>query len=168
MIKQYFATFVRFAVYVLLQVAFFKDVVLFDQALCFIYLVPLLLLPFDTKPWQLMLQAFLLGFLVDVFYTTGGLHTAACTLIAFLRPYLLNLIVPSGGYDTSAQPLLSVMGTRWFLTYSSLMVAIHHLALFLIEAFRLSAITHVLLTTLFSSIFTVVVITVFQILFHRN
>lgn len=167
MIEKYPVIFVRFAVYLLLQILFFKDITLFNRAVCLIYITPLLLLPLDTKPWQQMIFGFVLGFATDVFYGTGGLHAAACVLIAYLRPRVLNQIVPSGGYDMSAQPLFFVMGARWFLIYSSIMVLLHHLALFLLEAFSFSVFPQAILTALASSLFTLSVIVLFQILFHR-
>lgn len=168
MIEKYPAILIRFAVYLLLQIIFFKDIALFDRAICLIYIVPLLLFPPDTKPWQLMLIAFALGFLTDIFYATGGLHAASCVLLAFVRPYIINLIVPSGGYDMSAQPFLALMGTRWFLIYGSLTVSLHHLSLFLFEAFTFSNVFQTIMTALFSSLFTLTVIVILQVLFHRN
>jgi rod shape-determining protein MreD len=168
MIEKYPAILIQFAVYLLLQIVFFKDIALFGKAICLVYIVPLLLLPPDTKPWQLMLFAFALGFATDVFYNTGGLHAASCVFLAFLRPYILNLIVPSGGYDTSAQLSHALMGTSWFLIYGSITVSLHHLGLFLFEAFTLTHIIQTLLTALFSSLFTLTTIVVLQVLFHRS
>jgi rod shape-determining protein MreD len=168
MIEKYPAILIRLAVYLLLQIIFFKDIALFGRAICLVYIVPLLLFPPDTKPWQLMLIAFALGFLTDIFYATGGLHTASCVLLAFFRPYLLNMIVPSGGYEMSAQPSLSLMGARWFLIYGSITVALHHLSLFFFEAFTFVDIFQTILTALLSSLFTLTVIVILQVLFHRN
>ncbi len=168
MIEKYPAILIRFAVYLLLQIIFFKDIALFNRAVCLVYILPLLLLPLNTKPWQLMLIAFAMGFLTDVSYATGGLHTAACVLLAFARPYILNLIVPSGGYDMSAEPFLSLMGMRWFLTYGFITVVLHHLSLFLFESLTLSNIFQTILTALLSSLFTLTVIVILQVLFHRN
>ncbi|MCS7020023.1 MAG: hypothetical protein RMJ87_13115 [Cytophagales bacterium] len=166
--SKFSVTLVQLVVYSLLQLVFFKDVTLFNRALCFVYAAPLLLLPLDTKPVPAMLIAFFVGFTIDIFYATGGMHTAACVMMMFLRPYVLNLITPRGGYDLSVQPFFHIMGARWFLIYSCLMIAIHHFTLFLVEAFTFSHIVQTLLTTLFSTLFTLSVILILQILFHKN
>lgn len=158
----------RFVVYLLLQILFFKDVTLFNRAICLIYIVPLLLLPFDIRPWQAMLLAFGLGFLTDVFYATGGIHAAACVLMAYVRPRILNLIVPRGGYEPSVLPLFFTMGPRWFLTYAAIMTALHHLTLFFIEAFTFANLLQTLLTSLFSTLFTLSVTVILQVFFHRT
>ncbi|MCS6968586.1 MAG: hypothetical protein RMJ44_09980 [Cytophagales bacterium] len=154
-------------VYLLLQLFFLKDVALFNRAVCLIYIMPILLVPANAKPWQFMLFAFATGLLADLGYATGGVHTGACVLIGFIRPHLLGLLVPTGGYDTS---MLSIdaISWRWFLLYSSIMVFIHHFALFMLEAFSFTFFAQTILSTLASSLFTLAALLIFQLLFYRR
>ena len=118
----------------LMQVMLFKQLVLFNMAFCFLYVAFILLLPIETNALALMGAAFLLGFCIDVFYDSLGLHALSLVLIAYLRNYWLNTITPQGGYDTGQGPTLAVNGLQWFVVYSLPLVFVHHFVLFFTEA----------------------------------
>lgn len=129
-----FLAVIYFVIYWLAQVMLFKQIVLFDTAFCFLYVVFILLLPIETNSLVLMGLAFLLGFLVDVFYDSLGLHAFSLVLVAYLRNYWLGTITPQGGYDAGEGPTLAVNGLQWFMVYSLPLVFIHHFVLFFTEA----------------------------------
>lgn len=129
-----FLAVIYFVIYWLAQVMLFKQIVLFDTAFCFLYVVFILLLPIETNSLVLMGLAFLLGFLVDVFYDSLGLHALSLVLVAYLRNYWLGTITPQGGYDAGEGPTLAVNGLQWFMVYSLPLVFIHHFVLFFTEA----------------------------------
>ena len=123
-----------FVIYLLTQVMLFKQLVLFNTAFCFFYIAFILLLPIETNPLALMGIAFALGFSVDVFYDSLGLHAIALVLIAYLRNHWLGVITPQGGYDAGQGPTLAVNGVQWFVVYSLPLVFVHHFVLFFTEA----------------------------------
>lgn len=125
---------VYFMVYLLVQVMLFKQIVLFNTAFCFLYVVFILLLPIETNALVLMGLAFLLGLFVDIFYDSLGLHAMSLVLVAYLRNYWLGTITPQGGYDAGEGPTLAVNGLQWFMVYSLPLVFVHHFVLFFIEA----------------------------------
>ncbi len=123
-----------FVAYLLVQVMLFKQVVFFDTAFCFLYVAFILLLPIETNPLVLMLVGFLLGFSIDIFYDSLGLHAMSLVLVAYLRNYLLSTITPQGGYDAGEGPTLASNGLQWFLVYTIPLVFMHHAVLFFVEA----------------------------------
>ncbi|KPM48512.1 hypothetical protein [Jiulongibacter sediminis] len=147
-----------FVLYLTLQVLFARNLVLFDVAFCFIYLVIILWLPGETDTLWVILISFAIGLFVDLFYNTAGVHAAACTLIGFLRKSILKSFFPSRGIENEINVRLAQLGHQRYLAYIAAMTFIHHLALFFIEAGG----THLFLNTLlkiFSSLlFTVLVI----------
>jgi hypothetical protein len=160
---------ISFVLHLLLQVLLARNLALFDVGYCFPYLAFLLLLPFETGRLQLLALGFGLGFLVDVFYDTGGLHAAASVLTAFVRPYVVEqVVVPNGGYDNGMRPWASVMGWPWFITYAGLLTALHHFSLFLVEAASLQLLGLTLLKALASTLFTLAVVAAFQSIFYRE
>ncbi|MBS1544335.1 MAG: rod shape-determining protein MreD [Bacteroidetes bacterium] len=151
---------ISFVVYLLAQVMLFRQLVLFNTAFCFLYVAFVLMLPIETNNLALMLIAFVLGFLVDVFYDSLGLHAMSLVLIAYLRNYWLVTITPQGGYDAGEGPTLAANGLQWFLVYTLPLLFIHHFVLFFTEAggfrvfwFTMSKVMSSLLFTLFVVLF---------------
>jgi hypothetical protein len=138
---------------------------MFHSVFCFLYIAFLLLLPVESNPLFLMAIGFVLGFSVDVFYDSVGLHALACVSIMYVRNYWLNLVTPQGGFDSSAIPSLSMNGMQWFVVYAIPMIFLHHAILFFTEAggFDLFWFTMLKITT--STLFTLVAMLIAQFLF---
>jgi rod shape-determining protein MreD len=115
---------VYFFLYVIAQVLLFKRLVLFNTSFCFLYVAFILLLPIETNNVFLMVLAFLLGFTIDIFYDSLGMHALALVTVAYLRNYWLSSITPQGGYDAGSSPALT-NGVQWFLVYTVPMVFVH-------------------------------------------
>lgn len=146
---------IRFLVVIIFQVLVMDNVMINGFMVPYIYLLFILLMPFETPPWVLLLSGFALGFGIDLFEHTPGMHTFSTVLAAFLRPYMLNLLAPRDGYEPDTFPRIHYYGFLWFLKYTLIIVAIHHLALFYLEVFQLkdflSTLLRVILSTLLSA-----------------
>jgi hypothetical protein len=156
--------FISFFLYLLAQVLLFKKLVLFNTSFCFLYVAFILLLPIETNNLILMIAAFLLGFGIDIFYDSLGIHALSLIGIAYVRNYWLNAITPQGGYDAGEGPTLAVNGFQWFLVYSLPLVFLHHLILFFVEAGGFSMFWFTMLKVIGSVCFTMVVIILLQYL----
>lgn len=156
---------VSFFIYLFYQVLILKNIVLFNTAFCFLYIAYLLFLPVESNPLFLMAAGFLMGFGIDIFYDSLGLHAFSCVMVMYVRNYWLSLITPQGGYDSSATPSIAINGMQWFLMYTFPLVFLHHAVLFFVEAggFRMFWFTLWKITT--SAIFTTLVTVVVQYLF---
>jgi rod shape-determining protein MreD len=159
---------IRFVVLVLLQVFLLKNISLYNLSTPYLYILFILLLPFETPNLVLFSLAFVLGITIDAFYDTPGLHAAACVLLALVRIFFISITVQKDGFDNEPEPTLSIMGFRWFFTYALVLTLFHHFFLFNLEVFRLSEITHTLTRFLLSSIFTVFLMLVSGLLFFRK
>jgi rod shape-determining protein MreD len=158
----------RFVVLVFLQVFLLKNVTLYNLTTPYLYVLFILLLPFETPNLLLFLLSFVMGLTIDMFYNTPGLHAAACTLLAFVRVIFIGVTVQKEGFDNEPDPTLSNMGFRWFFTYSSVLVLFHHFALFNLEVFRFSEIQYTLIRFLLSSVFTLFLVLITSFLFYRR
>lgn len=157
----------RFAVLVLLQVLIVKNINLGRYFIFFPYVLFILLLPFNTpKPLTLIL-AFVLGLCIDMFYDTQGMHAAACITMAFVRSFVLELFAPREGYDEQLKPTIAYMGVGWFSSYALILILVHHLVLFYIEAFTFTEFFRTLLRVLGSTVATFGFIYLMQFLFYR-
>jgi hypothetical protein len=158
----------HFLLFLGLQVLIFKNLALYNYALCFIYIGFILLLPFDIPSLLLLLLAFFLGIIIDIFYDTLGIHAASCVLIAYMRPHIINLLTPKGGYDKGTEVSIFSLGFKWIFTYAVILIFIHHLTLFLIEIWGVKLIGPLLIKTTASAAFTLIVFTLFQYLFQSS
>lgn len=156
--------FVLFFVYVLVQVLILRNLVLFNTAFCFLYIAFILLLPIETNPLALMVMGFVLGFTIDIFYDSMGLHALATVLISYLRNYWLAAITPQGGYDSNSTATVMANGLQWFLVYSLPLVFVHHTVLFFVEASGFTLFWYTMLKIVASLLFTVSVFTLLQYL----
>jgi hypothetical protein len=119
---------------IVVQLLFLRDLALFYYGFCFVYLWAIIKAPIETPPVYLIVGAFALGWLLDTFYNTHGMHAFATVLIAWLRPTFFNILTPANGYDERSSISLAEMKWMWFFPYLGLMLLTHHLVLFLLEA----------------------------------
>lgn len=159
---------VRFIVLVFVQVFLLKNITLYNIATPYLYILFILLLPFETPNVLLFLFAFLLGLTVDAFYDTPGLHAAACVVLALIRVLFISITVQKDGFDNEPEPTLSIMGFRWFFTYAIILTLIHHTFLFLLEAFSFLDFLFILQRVLTSAIFTVFLMLLTGLLFFKK
>ncbi|MDT3404999.1 rod shape-determining protein MreD [Mucilaginibacter terrae] len=159
---------VRFVVLVLVQVFLLKNVALYNLSAPYLYILFIMLLPFETPNILLFFLSFLLGLTIDAFYDTPGLHAAACVLMAFVRVLFISITVQKEGFDNEPEPTLGNMGFRWFFTYSLILILFHHFFLFNLEVFSLSEIEYTLLRFLSSTVFTLFLVLISSFLFYRR
>jgi hypothetical protein len=156
---------ISFFIYLMYQVLILKNIILFNTAFCFLYVAYLFFLPVDANNLVLMAIGFLLGFSIDIFYDSLGLHAFACVAVMYIRNYYLSAITPQGGYDSSATPSIATNGMQWFLVYTIPMVFIHHAVLFYIEAGGFGMFWFTLWKIITSTLFTTLVTVIVQFLF---
>lgn len=159
---------IRFIGLVFVQVFLLKNITLYNLSIPYLYILFILLLPFETPNILLFLLAFLMGITIDAFYDTPGLHASACVLLAFVRILFISITVQKDGFDNEPEPTLSIMGFRWFFTYALILTLFHHFFLFNLEVFRWSEIQYTFSRFILSSIFTVFLMLVTGLLFFRR
>ena len=159
---------VRFIILILIQVLILNNIRIQGFLIPQLYLLFILLLPFETPKWALLVASFVIGLMVDMFSYTIGLHAAACTLIAFARPLFIRMIASRPQYEPGIQPGIYGLGFRWFLTYTLLMVSVHHLVVYFLEEFRWADFLTVLYRTAINVVITSMVIIFTQLLISRQ
>lgn len=163
---------VRFIVSLVLQVFIFKYISLswgdFDYIHFVIYPIFILLLPLNTPKVFAIFLAFLLGFSVDVFYDSLGVHASAAVLIAYIRPLILRILEPHQGYNIVISPSKFNLGFNWFFTYAAILLFVYLFVYFSVEAFSFVYIFDILLRTIFSFIFSFLVILLHQLIFKTR
>lgn len=159
MIKLLPGNILRFVLLVFFQVFILNNLQFGGFINPFVYILFILLLPFKTPKWFLLVIGFILGFTIDLFFHTPGIHASATVFMAFLRPYVLDYFATRDGYETGTFPGVYYYGFVWFLKYTALLVLAHHVFLFYLEVFRFSdffiTLGRVILSWVFSVFFIV-------------
>lgn len=160
--RNFFSSALWVLVYLLLQVFFFRSMILFDHAFCFVYIASTLSLPFDTPQTRVLFLAFATGLFVDFFYNTLGLHAACTVFLAFVRPAILRLLTPARGYEERNEPTLAVMNLWWVIRYTFIAALIHHTLLFGLEALSLALLIPTLIKIITSTLYSTFVMVTLQ------
>ncbi len=142
----------KFVFLILFQVLVLDHVLFLGYINPYIYILLIIFLPIDLNRFYTLIFAFFAGLFVDFFNDTGGLHAASTLLIAYIRPFILRLSFGLS-YDYNTLKLGSADFKEQFF-YIVLMVFTHHLFMFSLEYFSTNYITEILTNTLYSGIFS--------------
>jgi len=163
---------IRFFLLLLLQVLILNNLENLGLANSFIlpqiYILFILLLPFETPTWISICLGFLIGLLVDFSIDTEGLHAFASTSIAYLKPRLTKSLSPRDGYDFNSEPNLRDQGLNWFLVYGSILIFTHHFLLFFLEKLAWSNFFSTLLTIVLSAAFSLILAMIYQFIVYQK
>jgi len=152
--------------YLLLHVFVVRQLVLFDSAFCFIYVGAILTLPYEIGLTTLLLIAFGTGLIADTFDNTLGMHTAATVLMAYLRPTVIRYQMAQKTSEARFELSLRNLGLPTFLSYTFVLILIHHSTLLFIEASSPSLFLFTLLKIGASIVFTLLVLLLTQLFFR--
>jgi len=159
---------IRFIILVLLQVTVFNNIQLSGFVNPYLYILFILLLPFETPPWLLLVLSFFMGISIDIFSSTIGIHASACVFMAFLRPFVLNYISVRDNYESDIEQGLYVYGFSWFFKYALILTLAHHSFLFIVEVFSFNNFGDTLVRIILSSIFTLVLVITSQFIISKK
>jgi rod shape-determining protein MreD len=168
MIKSLITYLFLFVVLLMVQLLVFNNIELSGFINPYVYVLFVLLLPFDVPRLVLLLSSFMLGLSLDLFMGTPGVHSSATVLMAFARPGVLTIFSPREGYQAGTQPRMLQFGLEWFIKYTVILVLIHHFTLFYLEVFSLHHFFSTFLRALSSSLLTSVIIIFSQYFIFRK
>ncbi len=159
----------RFIILVFIQVFIFNNIHLTSFGVIpIIYIIYIIILPFETPKWLVLILAFLIGLSIDIFSDTLGLNASASVLIAFIRPAILNYLAPRDGYEIGSFPRVYYQGIIWFLKYSSSMIVIHQIVYYLLESFNFENIGVILFKVIIASAVSLILAIVSQYIVFRK
>jgi hypothetical protein len=159
----------RFLILVLLQVLIFNNIEITSIGIIpAFFILYILLLPFETPNWVVLVLAFLIGLLIDAFSDTMGLNTASTVFIAFVRPLVLKSLSPRDGYEVGTFPRVHYMGVNWFLKYSIVIVFVHQFLFYLLEDFTFAHFGSMLLKIFIGTFISLLLIIVSQFIIYRK
>lgn len=149
----YIYEFLLFVVLILLQTLLLSRVYLFGIATPVLYIYFLLKLPVGRNPFFVIISAFVMGLIIDVFLNTPGMNAAALTIMAAFRKSIIGLFFEREDYDDFVPGINTAAGP--FVRFTICMVLLHLSLLFFIESFTFFNLKNTLLRIVVSSAVTI-------------
>ena len=153
-----------FVLLILAQVFLFNQINIFGSVNPMLYLLFLVIYPFDQNQTFYIFIGFVLGFFIDFLSQTGGAHTIASLSVSYLRP-----IIKKYSYGlTSEQPkslLTDPRKTNNFL-FLFVFISAHHLIYFSVAYFSADALLLIIKNSLITMIFSLILILLISSLYR--
>lgn len=155
-----------FLLLILLQVMLLNRISLFGMATPVLYGYFLLKLPMGRNPFYVIITAFLMGMIIDIFLNTPGMNAAATTLVATFRKPMMDLFFEKEEHDAFIPGIYTAAGP--FVRFTILLVSLHLTLLFFIESFTLFNLTSTLLRIVSSSLISILLIVAIDSLMYKR
>ena len=164
--SSFFLNIFRFISLFLLQIIIFNNVNLFGFVSPFPYVLFIILFPVNGNKSALLISSFFLGLLLDIFSNSGGIHTTASILLAYFRPSIFKFAF-GVSYEYQTIKLNDTLTPERF-SFLFVAILLHHLVLFILEAFQFSLIFDILLRSITSTALTIIISVIIIYLIKPN
>jgi rod shape-determining protein MreD len=144
----------RFILLLVAQILIFNRIDLFGFINPFPYILFIILYPVNGNKSGLLAASFLLGLLMDMFWNSGGVHAAACLVLAYYRPAIFKFSFGLS-YEYQTVRLNDALTPERF-SFLLIAIVLHHFVLFVLEVFKVSFLWDILVRTVLSTIFTII------------
>ena len=160
---------IRFFILLFTQVLVLNNVFFLGYINPYIYILFIMLLPFDSRRWLLLILAFCLGISIDAFQNSMGIHAFSCVLIAYIRTPVLHFLSPQlkNKKQANLEFSLQEFGLQRALIYTSIIVFTHHFTLFSLEVFRPELLS-IFLRTIGSATISISLLIIIQYLLFKD
>ena len=144
-----------FAFLVFLQVFVLNNILFLGYVNPYLYIAFVFLYPLKKNRFAFLLLSFALGLSIDFFSDSGGIHAFSLVTIAYLRLFFIRVFLNKFEVDYPFFKLnLEPFGKKF--NYIVTLTVLHHFLLFSFANFSFQNMSHVILNTLYSSAFTLI------------
>lgn len=154
-----------FAIVALLQTFFFNHLTLWSCFAPMVYITFVMMLPLNTPSILTLLSGLAMGVTMDLTMGTAGLNTISTLAVAYLRRPILDLILGSEIVRDGGIPTLLRMGQRQFVQYLIIVVVLHSVIFFGMEAFTTAYLWYQLLRLAVSASASILFVWLIMMLF---
>jgi len=134
MIYSYFGRIRQIMIILALQVLVFDYIHLWGYATPLLGVMVVVYSPLSDNRVTNLVMSFLSGIVMDMFTNSPGVAAASMTLASFVQHPLLEMMVPKDS-DENMLPSWHTMGMSSYSAYLAIMLAIYHVAYFVLEVF---------------------------------
>ncbi|MCT4699810.1 rod shape-determining protein MreD [Tenacibaculum haliotis] len=151
----------------LLQVLVLNNILFLGYINPYLYITFIFLYPLKTNRIPFLSVAFLLGLCVDAFSNSGGIHAFSILFIAYIRFFFIKAIFKKNETDFLLFNLRLESFGKVF-NYVVILTLIHHFILFSLINFSFYNLSKVLITTIYSSAFTLILYFLGSFIFRKK
>ncbi|MDE5997402.1 MAG: rod shape-determining protein MreD [Muribaculaceae bacterium] len=166
--KSFISYILLFVILVLIQVLLLNHIVLFNCAVCLIFIYFLIKLPINLSPNILLTLGFILGLSVDILSDTPGLNALCCTILASLKKSVFYAYEQHDDQKRNISPSIGTMGFLNFSKFVFSLSAIYCLLAFFVEFVNFTDVVQILIKAGASTAFTFLVILAVDSLIYKN
>lgn len=166
--KNFISYILLFVILVLIQILLLNHIVLFNSAVCLIFIYFLIKLPINLSPNLLLTLGFFIGLSVDILSDTPGLNALCCTILASLKKPVFYAYEQHDDQKRNISPSIGTMGFFNFSKYTFSLSAIYCLLAFFVEFVNFSDVVQILIKAGASTVFTFLVILALDSLIYKN
>jgi len=145
----------RFILLLAAQILLFNNINFLGYINPYPYILFIILFPVNGNKYSLLFSSFLIGLLMDMFLNSGGVHATSCLALAFFRPAIFKFSFGLS-YEYQTVRLNDVVTPERF-SFLFLAVVLHHIILFILEIFTLNFFFNIIVRTLLSTLFTLII-----------
>jgi rod shape-determining protein MreD len=162
-----FNTFSLFIFLLFLQVFILNNILFLDAINPYLYIAFVFIYPLKENRFPFLFYSFLLGMFIDFFSNSGGIHAFSILSIAYLRLFFVKIyfkkvVADYAFFNLKLEPFGKVFN------YIVTLTLIHHFIFFSLTNFSIENFSEVLLKTIFSGVFTLLLYFLGTYIFMNN
>mgnify|MGYP000653039434 CR=1 FL=1 len=150
-----------------LQVFILNNILFLGSINPYLYVAFVIFYPLKKERYLFLFLSFLLGLSIDFFSDSGGINAFALLFVAYIRLFFIRVIFKKTEQDYLLFNLHQESFGKVF-NYVIILIVIHHFILFSLANFSTQNFSSVLLNTLYSSIFTLILFFLGSYIFRRK
>jgi len=140
---------------ILLQIIVLNNINFLGYINPYFYIFFIFLYPIRKDDASILVLSFLLGLCVDIFSDSGGINAAATLFVAFIRIPVLKSVIGKREIEYGTLTIFKLPFPKMFL-YVVILTILHHFIVFGLEYFKWSKFGIIILNTILTSIFTII------------
>ena len=149
-------------VFILIQVLVLNEILFFAYINPYLYLILIIGWPLKGSKWFLLVYGFILGLSIDIFSGSLGFHSTATVFIAFIRNAIAKITIPHNILGDNDEITLNKIGSKAFITFTSLIISTHYTILFVLDHMTLNL--QIIMKITASMVVTVILLVILEIL----
>lgn len=143
---------------ILLQVTILSNVALWGIATPFLFIYFIMKLPVSMPSNKVMTISFIVGLVIDMFFSTPGVYALSSVITAFMRKPYITLVLQHEDDYGNMYPSIKSLGLAPFTVYAVITSFTFSLTVFMIQSFSLYNPLYLVLKIVTSTIFTYILI----------